>query len=109
MEISATNQASTEHRTFSLPLVPGIAYRPTADKQAQMFAMKHQLLRGLYYNTVLEPTAYPLPDISDHTSVLALAEMSYNAYTELGKDGQWYDLGAKWRIVSGSQKKIRDN
>jgi putative lipase involved disintegration of autophagic bodies len=100
MEIPAINQASVEHQTFSLPLVPGIAYRPTADRQTQLFAMKNQLLRQTQHNSTLEPTAYPVPDVSDHASVLALGEMSYNAYTELGKDGQWYDLGAKWRIVS---------
>ncbi|KAI8884270.1 alpha/beta-hydrolase [Backusella circina FSU 941] len=24
--------------------------------------------------------------------------MSFNAYTELGKGGEWYDLGSKWRV-----------
>jgi putative lipase involved disintegration of autophagic bodies len=107
MEIPAINQASVEHQTFSLPLVPGTAYRPTADKQAQLFAMKHQLLRHMQHDSVLEPTAYPVPNVSDHASVLALGEMSFNAYTELGKDGQWYDLGAKWRIVSFYTEKPR--
>jgi lipase ATG15 len=46
------------------------------------------------------PTPYLLPDVKDYDTVLSLAEMSYNAYTDLNTSNDWYDLGNDWNIVS---------
>lgn len=80
----------------------GTAYRPTSAYMAQLLAMRDtsRLFRVNQASAELVPSPYLLPDVTDQASVLSLAEMSFNAYTELGKDGQWYDLGSKWRIVS---------
>lgn len=81
----------------------GTAYRPTPAYMNQLLAMRDtsRLFRVNQASSAeLVPSPYLLPDVTDHASVLSLAEMSFNAYTELGKEGQWYDLGSKWRIVS---------
>lgn len=99
MDIPAINQAST--LPFSLKHVLGTAYRPSIQYKQELFrlAKERKPIRWSQQEK-LYPEPSLLPDVTDHSSVLSLAEMSFNAYTELGKDGQWYDLGAEWRIVS---------
>ncbi|CAG8549591.1 19159_t:CDS:2 [Gigaspora margarita] len=40
-----------------------------------------------------------LPDVSDRETVISLAKMTYNAYTEI-TDGDWYDLGENYGVNS---------
>ncbi|KAF9984387.1 putative lipase atg15, partial [Modicella reniformis] len=39
----------------------------------------------------------PGPDIKNKDTVVQLAKMNYNAYTEVGTPG-WYDLGGHWNV-----------
>lgn len=95
-------QVDTPTQPFHVQSEIGIAYRPTPAYMEQLLAMREtsRVFRVNQATAEFIPSPYLLPDITDQASVLSLAEMSFNAYTELGKDGQWYDLGSKWRIVS---------
>ncbi|KAG2212264.1 hypothetical protein INT47_001623, partial [Mucor saturninus] len=97
MEIPAINQASK--MPYTLKHVVGTTYRPSNQYKQELFNLgkSGKLLRWSQEET-LYPEKSLIPDVTDHASVLSLAEMSFNAYTELGKDGQWYDLGGQWRI-----------
>lgn len=94
-------QVDTPTQPYYVQSNIGTTYRPNAAFLEQVFAMRksNKLLRTNQESAELIPSPYLLPDVTDQESVLSLAEMSFNAYTELGKDGQWYDLGSKWRIV----------
>ncbi|KAG2204097.1 hypothetical protein INT46_011109 [Mucor plumbeus] len=95
-------QVDTPTQPYYVQSEIGTAYRPNSKFLEQVFAMRrsNKLLRTNQKSAELIPSPYLLPDVTDQESVLSLAEMSFNAYTELGKDGQWYDLGSKWRINS---------
>lgn len=99
MEIPAINQAS--NLPYTLKHVVGTTYRPSEQYKQELFDLRKagKLLRWSQ-GELLYPEQSLIPDVTDHASILSLAEMSFNAYTELGKDGQWYDLGGQWRIVS---------
>lgn len=94
-------QLPQQSAPYTLKSLPGLAYRPSNRQQLIQLAKSNKLLRWTSQQTAqLRPEPYMLPDVTDHATVLSLAEMSYNAYTELGKEGTWYDLGTQWRIVS---------
>lgn len=40
-----------------------------------------------------------LPDVKDRETVLSLAEMTNNAYSDPDTREDWYDLGTKWNVV----------
>ena len=44
----------------------------------------------------------PGPDITDKDTVLQLAKINYNSYTEVSSPG-WYDLEGQWSVVSVRQ------
>jgi putative lipase involved disintegration of autophagic bodies len=99
-------QASTSK--LSLKPVYGTAYRPSNMKE--LFELgKSSLTRWNYMQLgrQLNPTPYILPNVSDHSSVLALGLMSYNAYYEVEKESNWYDMGGKWKIVSRKEAAMR--
>ncbi|GAA5811602.1 hypothetical protein MFLAVUS_005042 [Mucor flavus] len=94
-------QLPQQSAPYTLKSLPGLAYRPSNRQQLIQLAKSNKLLRWTSQQTAqLRPEPYMLPDVTDHATVLSLAEMSYNAYTELGKEGTWYDLGTQWRINS---------
>lgn len=95
-------QLSQQSTPYTLKSLPGLTYLPSNRQQLIQLAKSNKLLRwsSQQQTAQLTPKAYMLPDVTDHATVLSLAEMSYNAYTELGKEGTWYDLGTEWRIVS---------
>lgn len=99
MEVPAIHQASSA--SYNLKHVLGTTYHPSDQYKQKLYnqGKSRKLLRSSNIE-MLYPVQSILPDVTDHASILSLGEMSYNAYTELGKDGQWYDLGSKWRIVS---------
>ncbi|CAO3663874.1 unnamed protein product [Umbelopsis vinacea] len=41
-----------------------------------------------------------LPDVKDRETVLSLAEMTNNAYSDPDTREDWYDLGTKWNVSS---------
>lgn len=41
-----------------------------------------------------------LPDTKDNETILSLAKMTNNAYSDANKRDDWYDLGEKWGVVS---------
>lgn len=54
-----------------------------------------------YRATHLESTIGAVPDITDRSSVLSLAMMTYNAYLDMELNNtEWYDLGTPWHLVS---------
>lgn len=79
---------------------PDILLQPNRKTRKEWSSKKQQLKIRKIVEGSLESTPYIIPDVEDRDTVLSLAEMSFNAYTELGKSGDWYDLGDKWRIVS---------
>lgn len=93
----STNSSTKEYR---IKAKLGLTFQPNTELRQEWTKQKQQLKIRKVSEWSLEPTPYLLPDIEDHETVLSLAEMSYNAYTELGKSGEWYDLGSEWRIVS---------
>lgn len=98
MEIPAIKQSSLP---YNLKHVLGTTYRPSDKYKQELFELgKARKLLRWSNKEKLYPVQSFIPDVTDHPSILSLGEMSFNAYTELGKDGQWYDLGSEWRIVS---------
>ncbi|KAI8091224.1 Alpha/Beta hydrolase protein [Gilbertella persicaria] len=87
---------------YTLKMSMGTAFRPSQDQLDLMVTRytSRQHLR-FYDHYELQPMDYPLPDITHHPTVLILSEMSYDAYTEIDKEGQqWYDLGSEWDVNS---------
>jgi putative lipase involved disintegration of autophagic bodies len=95
----------TAEQQHTLKMVKRPTFRPKQELVDELMAAR-KAGRFVRWSTVqtphifsTEPEERLVPDITDQPSVLALAEMSFNAYTELGKSGDWYDLGSKWRVV----------
>lgn len=111
MEVSpaAMSQASTSSSLLALKQVYGTAYRP--NNMAELFELgklgSGKLTRWNYMQQAdqrtLHAIKYILPDITDHATILALGLMSYNAYYEVEKEANWYDMGGKWKVVSNKQ------
>jgi putative lipase involved disintegration of autophagic bodies len=109
---SEINDIHTLSTKQVLKPVKGIAYRPSKKYREELYKLgkANKLIRWgnleLSVQETLQPEPYYLPDVTDHESVLALGYMSYNAYTELGGKGEWYDLGTEWRVVSLYNKRV---
>ena len=79
---------------YTVKSVPGITFKPKKIN-------RHAKLLRLFNEPVdLEPSFYMMPNIKDHNTILTLSMMSFDAYIEVGSNGQWYDLDSEWGIVS---------
>lgn len=57
----------------------------------------HNRFRPMY----LESSIDSVPDVTHRPTVLALAQMTNNAYLDINlNETDWYDLGPTWRVVS---------
>ena len=77
---------------FSIPTKPMTVHRPTSQA----------LLRSARFrggNVPWEPSEVYGPDVQDRETLLLLAKMANNAYTEPDKS-DWYDIGPYWNVVS---------
>jgi lipase ATG15 len=57
-------------------------------------------LTALNTDILKEPVEDYIPDVTSHSTVLALALMTSNAYIEADNTTDWYDLGEPWQLVS---------
>lgn len=112
MELPSVHSESTPLEVpLNLKRVRGTAYRPSTQfrERAIVLARQKKLLRfkpsPLNAQDVLQPEPYILPDVTDSDTMLAFGKISYNAYTKLGSDKDWYDLGDEWAVVSQTSKK----
>jgi putative lipase involved disintegration of autophagic bodies len=85
---------------FDVKQIIGKQYRPGSPlphlmKAAQTPRQMHYAM-GIH-NMKLEYGL--LPDVKDRKTVLALAEMTNNAYSDPDTREDWYDLGTKWNVV----------
>lgn len=106
-ELPSFHSSSTSKKApFNLKSVKGKAYRPSAqflDKAYELGRQKKPLRfepSSFQAQEFLQPEPYILPDVTDSDTMLAFGEISYNAYTKLGSDKDWYDLGEEWGVVS---------
>ncbi|KAI8988865.1 Alpha/Beta hydrolase protein [Pilobolus umbonatus] len=108
LDLSDTDRLSL-YQQESLLMKPtlGTAYQPTQQQIDELFEQRRsgKLMRwsdmSLYNEyTQLSPVPYPIPDVKDHPTVLTFAQMTYNAYLEIGKENGWHDMGEKWKVNS---------
>ncbi|CEG68919.1 hypothetical protein RMATCC62417_05080 [Rhizopus microsporus] len=79
---------------YTVKSVPGITFKPKKIN-------RHAKLLRLFNEPVdLEPSFYMMPNVKDHNTILTLSMMSFDAYIEVGSNGQWYDLDSEWGINS---------
>lgn len=107
IEISSVHSESISSEVkLNLKRVRGTAYRPSTEfrERAIELARQKKLLRfepsPLNAQDALQPEPYILPDVTDSDTMLAFGKISYNAYTKLGSDKDWYDLGDEWAVKS---------
>ena len=71
--------------------------KTTVHKPASQALLRSARLRG--GSVPWEPAEVDGPDIQDRETLLLLAKMANNAYTEPDKS-DWYDVGPNWNVVS---------
>ena len=71
--------------------------KTTVHKPASQALLRSARLRG--GSIPWEPAEVDGPDIQDRETLLLLAKMANNAYTEPDKS-DWYDIGPNWNVVS---------
>ena len=71
--------------------------KTTVHKPASQALLRSARLRG--GSVPWEPAEVDGPDIQDRETLLLLAKMANNAYTEPDKS-DWYDIGPNWNVVS---------
>ncbi len=86
---------------------PGLAFtmdelsirtkKTTVHKPASQALLRSARLRG--GSIPWEPSEVYGPDVQDRETLLLLAKMANNAYTEPDKS-DWYDIGPDWNVVS---------
>jgi len=87
--------------TFSVKQSIGRRYRPASPLPYLMRAA--QTPRQMHYAMGIHNMEIDyglLPDVADSDTVLSLAEMTNNAYSDPNTREDWYDLGTKWNVVS---------
>ena len=101
-----------EHQTtFELQTKIGDTYRPSSldnlyklYKYDSMSAQRHQynMMANQEGEVTIDFEWEPglLPDIKHRTTIISLAMMTNNAYTEVNNETDWYDIGAPWNLVS---------
>ncbi|CAO3682500.1 unnamed protein product [Umbelopsis ramanniana] len=87
--------------TFSVKQSIGRRYRPASPLPYLMRAA--QTPRQMHYAMGIHNMEIDyglLPDVADSNTVLSLAEMTNNAYSDPNTREDWYDLGTKWNVSS---------
>lgn len=101
-----SQQATTMSNNMGTPSLYGVKqtvgkrYRPAAPLPHLMRAARTP--RQLHYAMGIHNMEIDyglLPDVKDRETVLSLAEMTNNAYTDADTREDWYDLGTKWNVV----------
>ncbi|KAG1436838.1 hypothetical protein G6F56_013385 [Rhizopus delemar] len=76
----------------------GTIERPTAADINEFLASNHRWnnkIRSMY----LESSVSLMPNIEHRGSILALAQMTNNAYLDINlNETDWYDLGPRWQV-----------
>ena len=100
-----------EQTTFEIRTKVGDTYRPSnPDALYQLYKHDSTNAQRYQYNMAanqegevtidFEWAPGSLPDIDHRATILSLAMMTNNAYTEANNETDWYDIGAPWNLVS---------
>lgn len=95
--ISSSSQTSTQ--AFRFKSILDITWQLNEDVKTTWSQTGHLRIRNMPTKWPFHPAPYLVPDVQDYNTILSLAEMSYNAYTDFNKSDDWYDLGTGWKIV----------
>lgn len=96
----SVNVMSNQDNSYSLRSKLQVVERPTAS-DINEFLTSDNRWRNTVRSMYLESSIGLVPDIEQRESILALAQMTNNAYLDINlNETDWYDLGPQWQVVS---------
>lgn len=96
----SVNVMSNQDNSYSLRSKLQVIERPTAS-DINEFLTSDNRWRNTVRSMYLESSIGLVPDIEQRESILALAQMTNNAYLDINlNETDWYDLGPQWQVVS---------
>ncbi|EIE83739.1 hypothetical protein RO3G_08444 [Rhizopus delemar RA 99-880] len=94
----SVNVMSNQDNSYSLRSKLQVIERPTAS-DINEFLTSDNRWRNTVRSMYLESSIGLVPDIEQRESILALAQMTNNAYLDINlNETDWYDLGPQWQV-----------